>query len=92
MTTNNEPGTAPQRDGPGVESTEEPTKQPPGYNEVERDTHDTVETEQIQPSWRPSEDPAGLPENTGMQGEGEPGRSQRDSTGGVEGAGGSSES
>ena len=87
MTIDNEPGTAPQpdREEPAVET----TKQAPGYNELERDTHDIGgDLDQQEPAWRPGDDPAGQPANAGMQGEGEPGRAERDSTGGVEGTGG----
>ena len=90
----NEPGTAPQagRDDPGMENTDASTTQAPGYNELERDTHDAGgDADQREPSWRPGDDPATRPVGSGMQGEGEPGRSERDSTGGVEGTGASDE-
>jgi hypothetical protein len=94
MTTDNQQGTAPEpgRDEPGVENTEESTKQAPGYNELERETGNTGgDVDQQEPTWRPGDDPAGRPSNAGMQGEGEPGRAERDSTGGVEGTGGGEE-
>lgn len=88
MTNHNAPGTAPQPDrkDPGIENRDEPAKQAPGYTEIDRDTGDTGgDTDQREPAWRPGDDPAKVPINAGMQGEGEPGRSERDSTGGVEG-------
>jgi hypothetical protein len=89
---NEGPAPQPQHDEAGVENTEESTKQPPGYNEVGRGNEDTSgETNEMEPAWRPGEDPAGEPLNAGMQGEGEPGRSERDSTGGVEGTVGQDE-
>lgn len=92
MTIENKPGTVPQpeRNDPGVETTSEATKQAPGYNELERDTRDIGgDVDQQDPAWRPGDEPASQPSNAGMQGEGEPGRAERDSTGGVEGTGGS---
>jgi hypothetical protein len=87
MTNENGPAASPQPDrNGGVEDRDEPTKQAPGYNEIERDTGDTGgDTDQRDTAWRPGEDAAARRANTGMQGEGEPGRSERDSTGGVEG-------
>lgn len=83
----NEPGTQPQQ-APGVEQPDEPEKQAPGYNETDREANDTDgDTNQIEPEWRPGDKPSSTPPNTGMQGEGEPGRAHRDSTGGVEGGG-----
>ena len=62
------------------------TNSGPGYNEERRrDGDDSGETNQAEPSWRPGDEPASTPVNSGMQGEGEPGRAQRDSTGGTEG-------
>jgi hypothetical protein len=58
----------------------------PGYNEGRKSDHDTSgDVNQAEPSWRPGDEPASTPVNSGMQGEGEPGRAQRDSTGGTEG-------
>jgi len=94
MTNENGPGTSrqPDRNDPGIEDHDEPAKQAPGYNEIDRDTGDTGgATDQREPDWRPGQDPSNVPVNGGMQGEGEPGRAQRDSTGGVEGPAGSSE-
>lgn len=88
MINDNEPGTVrqPDRNDPGVENAEEPAKQAPGYNELQRGTNDSGgDTDQRDPSWRSGSDPSIAPADGGMQSEGEPGRSERDSTGGVEG-------
>lgn len=92
MTNENEPGTAapPGPNDRSIENNDQPTTQAPGYNETERGSDDPGgEANQIEPAWRPGDEPAGTPANSGMQGEGEPGRSERDSTGGVEGPTGS---
>ena len=86
----NQHGPGAQRQQPDdIEGRDQPTKQAPGYNEIDRHDSDTTgDADQPDPSWRPGEEPASTPVNSGMQGEGEPGRAQRDSTGGVEGIGG----
>jgi hypothetical protein len=72
-----------------IEGRDAPTKQVPGYNEDARHDSDPAgDADQMPPSWQPGDAPANTPVNSGMQGEGEPGRAQRDSTGGVEGSGG----
>jgi hypothetical protein len=81
----NQQGTQPQHET-GIEQTDRAKRQAPGYNELDRDTGASDgETNQQDPDWRPGDEPASTPVNSGMQGEGEPGRAQRDSTGGVEG-------
>ena len=82
----NDPVPRPEGNDGGIENRDEPTRQAPGYNEMGRGEDDSDgEANQIEPAWRPGDEPAGAPAGTGMQGEGEPGRAQRDSTGGVEG-------
>jgi hypothetical protein len=73
--------------GPGVEQSEKPAEQAPGYNEFERADDTGGETNQREPDWRPGDEPETGSTNSGMRGEGEPGRAHSDSTGGVEGAG-----
>lgn len=69
-----------------IENTERPREQATGFTETERHSADDGgEVNEQQPSWRPGDDPTAEPVTSGMQSEGEPGRSQRDSTGGVEG-------
>lgn len=83
----NQPGTHLQQ-APDVEQRDEPQKQAPGYNEIDREGDDIDgDTNQIEPEWRPGDEPSSAPVTGGMQGEGEPGRAHRDSTGGVEGRG-----
>ena len=80
--------TSPRQQPSDIEGRDKTTKQAPGYNETDRhDSDATGDADQINPSWRPGDQPASTPVNSGMQGEGEPGRAQRDSTGGVEGTG-----
>ena len=76
------------REPTDVEGRDKSAGQAPGYNETARhDSDPSGDADQPDPSWRPGDQPASTPVNSGMQGEGEPGRAQRDSTGGVEGRG-----
>lgn len=88
MITPTGPAPGPNHEPSDVEGRDRSQKQAPGYNETGRAAEDTGgEINQAEPEWRPGESPAIDAPNGGMQGEGEPGRAERDSTGGVEGAG-----
>ncbi len=86
MTNPTGPGGAAQPGPSDIEGSDKPERQAPGYNETGRAADDAGgEVNQAEPEWRPGEDAGGHLPNAGMQGEGEPGRAERDSTGGVEG-------
>jgi len=80
--------TSPRQQPSDIGGRDRTSGQAPGYNETDRHDSDSAgDADQINPSLRPGDPPASTPVNSGMQGEGEPGRAQRDSTGGVEGTG-----